>query len=239
MQMLLKQALSAAPVEITTDDFDELSALDELAKGCVAPKPSDLTFAVLDHCLEVGGIKFQALTIAGRIWARDVGLPATAADPILQSLVIPFAMANRNLICDLHDHGKVRRAVRRWARWKCRKITEEGLLYMLRWFGMISDDTANQDEATPDQYGALLALLVKEYGSTPKFWLYEAHIEVVKACLNDVALKNYYEYESIRREAAKGGKAIAPDPNSPQVQSYTQFIQRLRVFQERQVIPHG
>jgi len=214
------------------DHFDDLVELDNLAKDCMAPKPSDLTAAVLDHAITVGGISFRALTIAGRLWARDVALPALEGDPVLQSLVIPFAMANRNRIPDLHDPSKVRRAIKRWGRWRCRNLTEDHLVYVLRWFGFL-DDMPDDGPPVPDQYGALLALLVKEYGSTPKFWLFEAHLEMVKACLNDVALKNYYEYESMRREAAKGGKAVAPDPNSPQVVAYSKFCERLRQFQEK------
>ncbi|MDH3279540.1 MAG: hypothetical protein OEQ18_00215 [Gammaproteobacteria bacterium] len=235
MQAMLQHAIREMDVGLSCDDFDALAELDALAKECAAPQPSDLTSAVLDYPVEIGGVKFRALTIAARIWARDIGIPATKGDPMISSLVIPFAMANRDALPELCEPRKVTRAIKRWGRRKCRRLNEAQLVYVLRWFGMLDNGEGEERVATPDEYGALLAILIREYGSEPKYWLYDAPLEIVKACLNDIMIKTHCEYEAARKSAAKAGKAIAPDPNSPQVISYTKFIRRLRVYEAKRM----
>jgi len=240
MQTMLKVAIGRMDgLTMSCTDFDDLAELDELAKACAAPQPSDLTSAVMDYPIEVGGVKFRALTIAGRIWARDIGIPATQSDPLLSSLVIPFAMANRERLSTLCDAGKVVRAIKRWGRWKCRRLTEPQLIYALRWFGMLDNGEGEDRVDAPDEYGALLAILIREYGSDANYWLYDAPMDIVKVCLNDITIKTYCEYEAVRKTAAASGKAIAPDPNSPQVVSYTKFIKRLRAFETKRMTAHG
>ena len=235
LQRLIDEGIALDPLA----DFDAIAEINELADAATKPRPCIVTDAILDAPVTCGGVQFRALTIAAHLWLRDVATPALEHDEYLCGLAIPFAMANRDALDDLNDERDIRRAVKRWGRKACRRITDTQLAGVFRHFGIelaedgdgIPEDAEDAQDAR-EQYGNVLALLIREYGGDPNYWIFEANPQTVDVCLRDTMLKAHYEAEDHRATAAKGGKAIAPDPNSPLMQSQFAMIKRVRQFRD-------
>lgn len=72
--------------------------------------------------------------------------------------------------------------------------------------GFIIEFQAKQDDAN---YGGLIAMLLREYGSTPDYWLYEVPVETIGALVDQYILKVNAESEA-HSKSAPSGKAPAP-----------------------------
>ena len=233
LQRLIDEGIPLDPLA----DFGAIAEINDLAEAATRPRPSIVTDAILDAPVVCGGVRFRALTIAAHLWLRDVATPALEDDDYLCGLAIPFAMANRDALDELNEASDIRRAVKRWGRKACCRITDAQLAGVFRHFGIELEESSIPDDAEDrqdisEQYGNVLALLIREYGGDPNYWIFDANPQTVDVCLRDVMLKAHYEAEDHRTSAAKGGKAIAPDPNSPLMQAQWALIKRVRQFRE-------
>jgi len=220
------------------EDYDDLAELNGHARDCESPRPSRVTDAILDYPITCAGLKFFDLTIAARLWCRDIAFPALEEHPILHGMAVPFAMCNRTKLGEITEPSQVKRAVWTWTFMKCRKLTQDQLSNILSWFGLIEPE--GQDDPTPDtsesDYGNVLAILTREYGGKPEYWIFDAPAEVVQVCINDVITKAFFEHQAMEKAnqgAGRNAKAIAPDPNSPQVRAHTLFIRKVREIEKR------
>ena len=84
--------------------------------------------------------------------------------------------------------------------WKdCEWTLEELEGVLLYRLGKGSNDGGKSD------YGAVIALLCKEYGSTPDYWMHEASLGMVETLLNDFQRRQDAEIAQMKKDSK--GKA--------------------------------
>ena len=91
--------------------------------------------------------------------------------------------------------------------------------------GTAKKSAGSDEDSTGSAYGGLIACLVKEYGSTPDYWLYEATADMVAELMEQFTKRVEGEAKAARSACASKGKAVAP--------SATPRIRALKEFREK------
>jgi hypothetical protein len=63
-------------------------------------------------------------------------------------------------------------------------------------------------------YGALVAVLLREYGGTPDQWLYETPVEKISALVDQYVHRINAENDASLSSSNGNGKAVAPVPTA-------------------------
>lgn len=83
------------------------------------------------------------------------------------------------------------------------------------------------DEKSADT-GKLVAMLCREYGNSPEYWLWEAPVSTIHIMVKDFSDRMHMEAEAVRKANAAGGKHTAPQW-TPKLEK----IRKLRLFKNK------
>jgi len=201
LEKMTRLALSAALDEtghtLGLDDLDAITELNGYAVQVVRGESDE--HALIETPIAIGGVIFEPLTLSKIIWMHDIG--SAWFDDEDQSMVVPYALyVDADALWQYTSAKELLRDVKLWVRKT--KLTPEHIARLIEWAFPQKDGGDNKDG---DSYGPIIALLCREYGSTPDYWL-NASFGLVRAMLDD-----YTQRMNAEREAAsRGGKAVAP-----------------------------
>tara|TARA_R110000822_G_scaffold298036_1_gene420718 strand:- start:162 stop:626 length:465 start_codon:yes stop_codon:yes gene_type:complete len=82
-------------------------------------------------------------------------------------------------------------------------------------------------DGSDDGCGALIAMLVREYGNTPNYWLCEADLGIVEAMIHDYTVRMDAEVNASKK-ASRAGGGVASGP--PTVTAKMKAMHKLRQY---------
>ena len=191
---------------ITLDDFDDISALNQVA--CKVMSPNDpRAFRLLMRVVPVAGtdITLHPATISRVLWIHQYA-GELFADDVHQygAMVLALSVDDPRDLYTMDD-AEVRERVEELTQDLDVHATE--LVSTMTQVLRVSNGEAGGD-ADPDfVYGPIVAALVREYGSTHDYWMHEANMEVVESTLDDMQRRN--EAESEQAASAAGSVHFA------------------------------
>lgn len=194
---------------LTLDDFADVLEIDKLVRT-ITKVPKTLEQDLLGIPMLVAGCKFYPVTI-GHLLFADAELDyLQEQDPQLYVYSLCYLLTVR-AVADLPEYEgfEPQAFEKRVTKWQHKSpLREEHFahilekLYSFDVYAPGPDEDVEVERKATD-YGPLIALLVREYGKDPQYWLTQPQ-DIIQQCLDD------YEREQIRElniEAAKfGGK---------------------------------
>lgn len=216
----LAQLLTETGHALTLDDHSHIVRLDELARAVLDPC-DDVVDSILNHPVLCGNVTLKKPSIGKLLWYDEYVVEWFSDRPDVAELVFAYLLASSNdegSTDELVDLKTTEKIVFKWA--KMLTATEaEFAEAMARVYPHAENEDGERGESS--QEGALMALLAREYGHTPAWWLWEAPISLVNAMLADYVARNEAA-ERERRRAARGngggfskGGSAKPVPPSP------------------------
>lgn len=200
---------------LSLDDADDVAELDRLAQAVCDPS-SGIDSALNDHPVYVRDIPVFPLTLAHLVYI-DEGADALRLDDSMRG-VFPVWVCTQSEIADEHWRADIMAGVvRTWAR-KCR-WTEGDIQAVINLRLRRLVEAAGTREAKGQVgEGALVAMLAREYGGDPDYWLHRAPISVIEACVADWNRQQEAQASAYRRSSAGRGVAVPPAP-SPKIKA--------------------
>ena len=83
-----------------------------------------------------------------------------------------------------------------------------------------------------ESYGGLVACLVREFGQSPDYWLYEASVDKVMEFYDQIMARVMAEEEASRSASAGAGKAVAPKV-TPKLRAFKAFRDKAHELREK------
>jgi len=203
----LSEMLTRTGHVLDVADFDDIGELDKLA-GKVADPASGIDSPLRGHPVFFRGVPVYPLTLAHLTFLDECPalLAITEAE---QTLCMLWVATIPTITDELYDPDKSRKTLKKWAR-KC-KWTEQDIdaIIELRYGRLVTTPKEDgQDESETDS--ALIGMLSREYDGDPKYWMYEAPIGVIEACVADWNRQQEAQASAHRKAAGGKGPAVAP-----------------------------
>ena len=192
-------------------DFDDIEELDKLADKVVNQSPEERR--LLNQPFELCGIKFYPLTIAKSLWfaekCEEWDIKQKDHDLFLfWLLTLPL---NSECLDEFSSRSAAGKAIKRVSR-SLHCTVDEMETIVERCIGSKSSSKNANDDKT--NYGAIISILLREYGGTPEQWLYEMPVPLIASFLDQYTHKVNAESSACESRSAKGGKAVAPAPSA-------------------------
>lgn len=202
---LLKDTSHALHVE----DFEDIEALDKLAAKVANQSPEEKR--LLGQPYELCGIKFYPLTIAKSLWyaekVAEWNLEGLFQDVLLfWLLTLPDTEEALDAYSLRKDADKAVKRLSRRLHCTQKEMTDV--------FQKCIGGKGESADGDPISYGALIAVLLREYGGTPEQWLYETPVERIGALIDQYVHRINAENDASRSTSAGKGKAVAPPPSA-------------------------
>jgi len=231
VQVVARKALAANPQEDVAqwffDAWDAIARLNGVARDMDNPS---VDLDMIDAPLTVGGTRFWRLSPVAQEKAFGELLEWFEAGEVLPLAAVLYCMAHsrdRLALARLSSPTKARRLVRSWfmqqkASVEALNAVAEALLPRRR------EDAEEEQPAEPteDYLGRMVAVLCREYGQTPDFWLYECSVDRVAALLAEYGRRA--EEELRTRVALAGFKTVSMD--GPEARASMRFLKESRAF---------
>ena len=206
-------------------DWDSLLEIHELAES-VMQADDHGDSGILNASTEIGGVLFYRMTIGSGEWLAKVS-PWFADNSRMEILAWAYAMAGaRNPIENLWPFADNKAKLSAKLKEFSRHIgaTPNELVHGLRVFVeqeqpkiMPGDGQFSADESPKYGFGALIDMLLHEYGGTPEQWIWNTPRVTLMELIKKMAQRK-------RMESADGKS----DPNDPRVIASHRLIIRLR-----------
>lgn len=194
---------------LTIDDFDDINKLDEL---CRAITESDVCNAdILDMPVCVGGVELRQPSIGVLEWYNDYFLPMFSDNGLIADGGLAYALSLSDTpeeLWLLKNKRDCRKHVKRFLRrLKCtHQELQDAITSVL---GLNCEEGGDDGESSS---GRLIAMLCREYGHSPKYWLWEAPLGLINTFTHDYVARVEAEIEQARK-ASSGAQKPAPAPS--------------------------
>lgn len=208
---------------LVAEDFDDILELDSLAAK-VSDPAAGIDSPLRNHAVFFRGTPVFPLTLAHLVFldeCRDV-LDITDDE---QTVCMLWVSTQERITDDHYDGEKSRSIMRAWAR-HCQWTEADINAIMALRYGKLAKDAAEAVKDEADSDCALIGMLSREYGEGPRYWMWEAPIGTVEACVADWNRQQEAQATAYRKSAK--GSAVAP-PASPKFAA----MRKLRECAER------
>ena len=88
------------------------------------------------------------------------------------------------------------------------------MIIVQKCIGKANGANRKDSEKSDANYGALIAIMLREYGGTPDQWLYDTPVEKIGALVEQYVNRVNAEQDASRGACAKKGVAVAPPPSA-------------------------
>jgi len=217
MQLLtkktIKRILKKTAHVVDVEDFNLIEDLDRLAEKMVGVSPGERR--LLSSPFDSHGIKFYPLTVAKSLWyiekLAEWDIPELYHDGFFfWLLTLPLTS---EALDDHSEFKKTNKAMNKLSR-RLHCTIEEMREICGKCCGSFDTSDGGGGEGKTREiesnFGGLVAALMREYGQSPDYWLYEATIEKMSEFYDQFVARIVAEGETARSTSAKGGKAVAP-----------------------------
>lgn len=212
MQTITKEAIKKIQQQtnhvLVVSDLDDIERLDRVANDVSKSNPIDRRILKTPHVL--CGINFYPITVAKALWHQEVSLDWEIDENYQDAFM--FWLLSLPLTADAleahSDYKVANKACRRLARKLQCSPTELGEVYdkCIPSHGQ-SDDGEGADEDHEARYGAMMAVMLREYGGKPEDWLYETPVDLISDLYAELLAKHN---DDAAGEGVKSKKAYAP-----------------------------
>ena len=220
MNMMTRQSLNGllenTGHSLTLDDYDLIKRLDACATKVVDPAAEE-NESLLSAPVWVSGVPVYPLSVGLAMWLDEIILPWFDGDPHYQTLSMVYVLTLEDPFPVLESFGSARDAKKAIRKWWFRCPWRQEQIERVTELRYPKGDAVEAES----NYGAVLALLCREYGNSPQYWMAQP-IGMTSAMLSDFTARQESEAASNRKAAAKGGKALAPPP-SPKLRALKQY----------------
>ena len=190
---------------LTVQDFDDVWAINEIARKIAKPDIDD-TLDILAMPLTVRGLTLYPLSLGAAKWLDDVAAVWFSDNPLLWNLCVAYTASRTCLPEDLWaiaTRREARKAICRW--WRHLDCSYQELAVALdKLLGL--EERSEQDETREREaadYGPVVALLCREYGQSPQYWMWDAAIDEVATMLQQHESRVVAEEEAVMQERAR------------------------------------
>jgi len=211
---------------ICLDDFDDIVQLNKLCliiNGITDEEPD-----ILNMPVSIGGYELRQPTLAAMDWYDDYFLPMFEDDAMMCDVGLAMLLHNPDdidMFWAMNTKKRVKKAVKKFGKQlKCTHVELRAVLVKLL---NLEDENDNEDVKDEDknddedneggETGALIAMLCREYGNSPKYWLWEAPIGMLKTYYDAYIFRVEQEVQSMRASIKKGAK---PPPSPTMVKKF-------------------
>lgn len=220
----VEKLLSQTEHHLTLDDFALLQELNDAAERVTNPKGETSDFPSLP--VRLGKYLIAAPTISISQWYNDCAIEWWGQTG-LADLALGFALQVHITGPWLweQDRKTLERAVKKFARGL--NCTPEEYERILKTVLPMSD--SEEQGGDSEGYGPLIALLCKEYSSTPDYWVHEANIETIQTLV-----ESYMEgLEAEFRQVQKASKQSSLPPfKTPKMAALETFRSKSNLVRE-------
>ena len=199
----LGQMLSETGHTLTVDDMPDVIRLNALCAEIA--EPTEAEERMLAFPVRVGNVTLHPLTIGVSMWMEERVLSWFAPQPFYADATLAYALTLSRLpesLWEIESAGACRRTVKRWLR-AVGCSYEELMQAVTKVLPPPQEGRGEKDKAAG--YGAVVALLCREYGSTPHVWMWDTPATTATALVQDFVRRNDAEQEAAYRAASKGG----------------------------------
>jgi hypothetical protein len=216
----LKAQNPAAAVEVLRD-WDALQRLNDLAYKITEPGDRSEVEGWANVGVKVSNVTLHELSLGAYMWATERAAVWFQKRPFWQDIAIAYAMAYSRRPAHLRritSRSECKAALKLWLR-SCGATYNE-LMSAIKSICGDAEETEQSDEAKTenDSYGPVVALLCREYGATPEYWIWNANLTQVRGLLLEYDAKIRAEAQAMRK--ANGSQAsVAPNPADPYIKA--------------------
>jgi hypothetical protein len=226
----VKRAIAAGAAVDPVQHFDLIVELDRLARALGESPVSD-SIAILDRSIVVGGSTLRRLSFAARAWLEDCAETWFGKDdPCMFDLCCAWAFAHGRSRAALDACGSAadaRQTVRAWL--KTLDCTPEQLAAAVEALGaplapptvLLADPVDPAAPARSARIGPVFARLIREYGQTLDYWMFEVSDDAVGVLIDTIARSDEAD--------AKAAKA-PPEDWMPGVRAFKAWNAGLKRF---------
>lgn len=235
MHQMTKEAIKKLLLKtnhvLDVEDFDLIEQLDSIANDLSITTRTQKR--ILREPFELCGVNFYPLTVAKSLWCsekiKEWELEADCIEPFtLWMLTLPLT---EDCFDGFETLKVVDRAVKKMGR-KLHCSDAELLEVYHKCIGRESGDTDESGDAV--DYGGMISVLVKEYGGTPAYWLYEESVEFISVLILSYSDRNAQQSKA----SSPSGKAVAPAP-SRQLAALSKFREKANKISDKWSVEDG
>lgn len=214
----IKKLVSETSHALSVEDYDLIERLDLIAEKISGV--SRVERRLLNQPFDVAGIRFYPLTVAKSMWyiekVAEWEIPVVYQDGFyFWLLTLPL---NDESLTEFSEYKAANKAMKKMA--KSLHLTRDEITDICsKCCGIEANKAVNDSESNDDSdsvkkgrnvFGGMIAALIREFGQSPEYWLYECPIDQLNEMYAQLVARVNAEDESVRASSGKKGKAIAP-----------------------------
>lgn len=220
----IQKLLSQTEHTLTVDDFSLLKELDDAAERVTNPAGENSDFPSLP--VRLGSSLICPPTIAIAQWYNDRAIEWWGESGFCD-LAFGYALQVQIKGQWLWEQDKkfLEREIKKFARGlECTPDQYEEIIK-----SVLPDKDSNEPSEDGEGYGPLVALLCKEYSSTPDYWVHEASIDLIQTLMDSYMAGIEAEYTQMKK-ASKG--ASLPPFKTPKMVAIEAFRKKRNFIEE-------
>lgn len=191
--------------------------------------------------VKCANLLLRPLTLGKIAWYNKRGLQWFEEDTECLTTVLAFLMSIENdeaFVWSLSSPEQAKEAIDAWE-----AQTEANPIQIAHAVDKIlsySKNASGSGDSDDQDYGPLIALLCREFGNTPKHWMYEVSIPVIKGLMDDYTRRINEEIKAQSRgtKGRKNAKAMKPIA-TPSMEATLKFRKKLLALKQRWEAAYG
>lgn len=202
--MILKNLISETGHALVVEDCDDVLQLDELTS--LVSKPVAENDFLMQRPVVCRNVVLYPPTIACLYWLSDYVCEWFDEGNPMRDMSVAFALAHSEdvgRLVQLSSKESSEKAVKSWWR-RCNARVHE----LARAVDLLLPDTGDSDD-NDSTYGSLVAMLTREYGESPEYWMCKASIGMIRTMVTDYTSRMIAESEAAKKAASGPGKRVS------------------------------
>lgn len=238
-QIEVQKLLDETGYALQLDDLSDIIELNDLAKRVTGPDGA--YDDIYNWPIKCANLLLRPLSLGKLSWYNNRALAWFDDDTETLSTVLAFLMSIENTeqaIWDLSSPEQAKEAIETWE--QTVEASPVQLAYAVdKVIGKRTSSTQKGDLA--DNYGPMISLLCREYGETPRYWMYEADLAVINAMMADYTNRlNQQMKQNQKISKGKTANRQAQKPIvTPSMEATLQFRKKLLELKEKWGAGHG
>lgn len=205
---------------LTVEDFDDIRELDDLARK-VADPADGVDSPLTSHVVFVRGVPVYPLTLA-HLQFLDESRERLGDDDAAMAAVALWVATLPEIADELYNDANAGKAFRDWSR-RCRWTEADMQTVMALRYARLFNQAAGSDGSDGGgSTSALIGMLCREYGETPRHWMHDASVDLIEALVADYTRTQQAQAQAYNRTRAGSKTPVAPLP-TPKFEAMRRF----------------